>query len=179
MAVGTPNSGRGADAPYAEGAGAGAAALRGEAPLTVDAAGTGAAALIGEAAIPGAGAGVADVGVAPAEETCLMLHLLHLLESTQAADHSLLLALLMRTRHSRLGKSAGLIAKDERRARGIGSPAAGTGTGAAASCEATAGPVAGTSARAPVVMSWHESRYNWQCQILSMMLCRSECPQQG
>ena len=52
----------------------------------VDAAGTGAAALIGEAAIPGAGAGVADVGAAPAEEARLMLHLLHLLEITQAAN---------------------------------------------------------------------------------------------
>ena len=66
MAMGTPDSGWGADAPYAEGIGAGADALRGIAPLTLDAAGTGAAGLIGEATVSGA-----DAGAAPAEEACV------------------------------------------------------------------------------------------------------------
>ena len=83
------------------------------------------------------------------------------LKALKVLTRSLLLMLLMRTRRSRLGKSAGLYCKDERRAREMGSPAAGTGTGAAASFEATAGPEAGTSARERVVSSWHQSRCIW------------------
>ena len=79
--------------------------------------------------------------------------------------------LLMYTRHSRLGKSAGLNCKDERRAGREAHQLPGLGL-----VQLLAVRPGRDQWRAPLQenqwSSWHQSRSIWQCRILSMMLFR-------